>query len=187
VIDNRPMQAPRQMSAVRWSLALVAPIGVLALGYGLWAISDRLVYIGPLDKAQFGWLVVVPIAAVAPVTAAFAWQRLPQTAIAVAATLFAVTFSVPAAAAFWVSVAHPDCQFGSVMTGADAIRAAVIVGAVAGGGYALAGLLATVEVRRGHPWRGALLGAMLGFAMLWIAVFTAFAMAPVGLCQRPPS
>ncbi len=93
--------------------------------------------------------------------------------------------AVPVAAAFWVAIAHPDCQFGSVMKEADTIRASVIVGVVAGGGYALAGIVAAIQSRAGHRWRGAFAGLALGFAMLWITAFTAFAMAPVGLCQRP--
>ena len=179
------MQATAQMTAVRWGLALTAPLGILALGYGLWAISDRLGYIGPLDKAQFGWLVLIPVGSSAPVAAAFAWQKLTGSAALVVPLLVGISIAVPAAAAFWVAIAHPDCQFGSVMTEADTIRAAVIVGVVAGGGYAIAGVVAVAPLRAGHRWRGALVGLALGFAMLWITAFTAFAMAPVGLCQPP--
>ena len=43
---------------VRLAIAMLTPLVGVALAYGLWWISDRLLYIGPLDRATFGWLVV---------------------------------------------------------------------------------------------------------------------------------
>lgn len=43
-------------------------------------ISERLFYIGPLDRATFGWVVVIPVWISAPIVAGFAWPLLPQRA-----------------------------------------------------------------------------------------------------------
>ncbi|MBA2373099.1 MAG: hypothetical protein H0V74_02700, partial [Chloroflexi bacterium] len=43
---------------VAWGTAV--PLALVALAYALWWLSDRLGYIGPLDRAAFGWAVVIP-------------------------------------------------------------------------------------------------------------------------------
>ncbi len=58
--------------------ALIAPVLVVGAAYALWWISDRLLYVGPLDRAQFGWLVVVPTLLAAPVVAGVAWAGLDE-------------------------------------------------------------------------------------------------------------
>ena len=45
----------------RLVLAALLPLAVLGVVYAIWWISDRLVIIGPIDRATFGWLVVVPL------------------------------------------------------------------------------------------------------------------------------
>jgi hypothetical protein len=179
------MHRETQRGALPVGLGVVAPLALLALAYGLWAISDRLVYIGPLDRAKFGWLVVFPVLASAPVAAGFAWRRLTQRGIAFAATLVGLSVAAASSALFWVSIAHPDCQIAR-MTQAETVGAALVVGLVVGGGYAVSGLLAAALIRREHRWWGTLLGAAAGFGMLWIAVFAAIAVLPVGgMCERP--
>ena len=56
--------------------AVLAPIFVVAAAYGLWWASDRILYVGPFDRAQFGWLVVVPTMLAAPVVAGLVWADL---------------------------------------------------------------------------------------------------------------
>ena len=53
----------------------VTPLLVVAVAFVLWWISDRLLYVGPLDRATFGWAVVVPLWAAAPTFAGFSWRR----------------------------------------------------------------------------------------------------------------
>ena len=67
--------------------AASTPLLVVGLAGTLWFISDRLLYIGPLDRATFGWLVVVPIWAAAPAAAGYAWRRLAVGAQARAAII----------------------------------------------------------------------------------------------------
>src|SRR5258705_6666108 len=50
---------------------VVAP-SLLVLAVAVWFVSDRLVTIGPFDRAKIGWAVVVPLLALAPGAAALA-------------------------------------------------------------------------------------------------------------------
>jgi hypothetical protein len=49
----------------------IAPL-LLLLAVAVWFVSDRLVTIGPFDRAKIGWAVVVPLLALAPGAAALA-------------------------------------------------------------------------------------------------------------------
>jgi hypothetical protein len=49
----------------------VAP-SLLVLALATWFVSDRLVAIGPFDRAKIGWAVVLPLLALAPGAAALA-------------------------------------------------------------------------------------------------------------------
>lgn len=69
-----------QRNGAHLALGVAASLATVALGYALWSVSDRLLYIGPLDRAAFGWAVVVPVWALAPVAAALAWRRLTPAA-----------------------------------------------------------------------------------------------------------
>ena len=47
----------------------VLPLAVAGIAYLLWWISDRLLYVGPLDRAALGWVVVIPTWIAAPAVA----------------------------------------------------------------------------------------------------------------------
>ena len=53
---------------------VVAP-SLLVLALAVWFVSDRLVTIGPFDRAKIAWAVVVPLLALAPGAAALAGSR----------------------------------------------------------------------------------------------------------------
>jgi uncharacterized membrane protein (GlpM family) len=50
---------------------IVAP-ALLVLAVAVWFVSDRLVVIGPFDRAKIAWAVVLPLLAIAPGAAALA-------------------------------------------------------------------------------------------------------------------
>ena len=47
--------------AGRVALGVAVPLVLLALVYALWWVSNELLYVGPLDRAAFGWSVVIPL------------------------------------------------------------------------------------------------------------------------------
>jgi len=173
--------------AVRFVSAVVAPLAVTGLAYVLWWISDRLGYIGPLDRAAFGWVVVLPVWLCAPVAAGVAWRRLTAGATMVAAILVGVVVSSVAAILFWQSVAHPDCEF-PIRAPIDWVLPSVLVGVAIGLGPVLSGLLAVRFVRTNHPWRGAVLGAAADLGLLFMAIIAfAFVVVASGAsCSRTP-
>ena len=171
-----------------WFLRAAAPplVGV-GLAYALWWISDRLLYVGPLDRAQFGWLVVVPVWSLSPFAAAYAWRRLDESQRLMVASIVGSALAVVAAFLFWLASAIPDCQFGAVRSPAEWIVPPLIVGVVVGAGFA-ATCLATTAVLRGHRWAALLVGAASAFALVFAIVLVASSLLPLGtgICQPLP-
>jgi hypothetical protein len=62
------MGVPARRSHSLATLGIAPALLVLALA--VWFVSDRLVTIGPFDRAKIGWAVVVPLLALAPGAAA---------------------------------------------------------------------------------------------------------------------
>lgn len=171
----------------QFALKVAAPLAMLALAYGAWAISDWLVYIGPFDRAQFGWLVVTPLLAAAPVVAGFAWHGLDTRRLVIATVAVAGLVGFAAGALFAAAVVGDSagCRFGTRLSSGEMALAGVLVGFVAGGGYAASGLSAAVLIRNHQPWLGTVAGAIGGFAVLWIAAFAGLAaIGYVGICNR---
>jgi hypothetical protein len=176
------------MSRPGFGWAIAAPLGTLALAYGAWALSDQLLFIGPIDRAQFGWLVVIPLMTAAPVVAVFAWRNLDDGQTLLAATTIAVVVGTVAGLLFGLAVASDasGCQYGTRLSTLDIAFGSAVVGIVAGAGYAGSGAIGAVVMRKGSPWLGGAIGAIGGFVSLWAAAFAAFVvLGGVGICNRP--
>jgi hypothetical protein len=176
---------PRPTTAVQVALAAAAPLAGVALAYGLWWICDRLLYIGPMDRAKFGWLVVVPVWSLTPVLAAPFWRQLnPRQTVAVAA-IVGLVLAASAALLFWLAAAAPDCEFGAVRSPAEWVLPSLIIGLVVGGGFAAACLGTTAVARRLRWWAVLLVGAGSAFALVFVAIMVATPFILSGGCQRP--
>lgn len=175
----------RPAISVRVAIATLVPLEGAALAYGLWWISDRLLYIGPLDRAQFGWLVVVPIWSLTPVAAAYAWRTLDSRDSAVTAGAVGVILAGASGVLFWSASAFPSCAFGAVRTPGEWVIPSVIVGLVIGGAFASACLGATAVARRARRWAVLLVGAGSAFALVFVAILVAAPFLMGGGCQRP--
>jgi hypothetical protein len=160
----------------------------LALAYGAWAVSDRLLSIGPFDRAQIGWLLVIPLVTAAPVVAAFMWRDLDDGRTLIAAIAVAVAIGTVAALLFGFALGSSTsgCVDGSRLTMLDVALGSAVVGLVAGAGYAGSGAIGAIVIRNDHPWLGGTLSAVGGFVSLWAAAFAAFGIfGLVGICNRP--
>ena len=169
---------------VAWGTAV--PLGLVALAYALWWVSDRLLYIGPLDRAAFGWAVVIPVWLAAPIAAGFAWRGLTARASRLAAVVVGSVIAGVAAVLFWQSVAYPDCAYGATHTPADWALPSLVLGLVIGGGLAISALIASKFVRQGRLWTAVVLGAGTEIVMVFGAILVAGMMLLGPGCQRPP-
>lgn len=175
----------RPATQVRLAIAMLTPLVGVALAYGLWWISDRLLYIGPLDRAKFSWLVVVPVWSLTPVAAAYAWRTLDRRQSWVAAGIIGLILAVASSVLFWAATAFPNCDFGAVRTPGEWIIPSMIVGLVIGAGFAAACLGATAVARRAGWWAVLLAGAGSAFALVFVAILVAAPFLMSGGCQRP--
>ncbi len=180
-IDSRSRGLPG-----RFALGVAVPVALVALAYALWWISDRLLYIGPLDRATFGWAVVIPVWLAAPVAAGFAWRGLTSWTRNVAALVVGALVAGVAAVLFWQSVAYPTCEYGATHTPAEWILPSLVLGAVIGGGLAISALVTSAVVRQGRPWLAVVLGAGTELVLVFAAILTAGIMLAGPGCQRPP-
>lgn len=114
------MQA-QSRSAISLAIAVVVPLALLGAAYAAWAISDQLGHIGPLDKAKFGWLVVIPLFAVTPIATGFAWRSLGARATAFAVISVALVVGAVVAATYGQNLAASTnaCQHGTRLTSGD--------------------------------------------------------------------
>ena len=168
-------------------LAVAIPLAVAGAAYLLWFLSDRMVQIGPLDRAAFGWLVVMPVWAAAPVAAGLAWRGLSSATRWIASTICGLVIGAAITVLFWLDVSAPDCQFGPVRAPVDWSVPAIAVGLLIGGGFAIAGVVATRFLAAGRPWLALFVGATIQLGAAALAIFFFFTQMITGLCQRPPA
>jgi hypothetical protein len=162
----------------------IVPMVVVALSFALWLISDRLLYVGPIDRATFGWLVVVPLWAAAPAFAGLSWRAVADTARTQFAAVGGLTIGASAAVLLWSAVAAPAVGCVPTRTVLELIPPALAVGAVVGGGFFLACRLASGEIAAGRIGRGVTYGATIQVVVIPVASLLAM-FAFRGLCQRP--
>jgi hypothetical protein len=178
----------RDVSRPSLALAIAAPLATLALAYAAWAVSDRLLYLGPFDRAQVGWLVVIPLVTAAPLVAALVWRDLSDAQMLIAGSAVAIAVGAVAALLFGFAVAGSasGCQVGSRLSPFDIAFGSAVVGLVAGAGYAGSGAIGAIVMRNGHTWFGGVLSAVGGFVSLWAAALAGFGVFGfVGICSRP--
>jgi hypothetical protein len=181
-----PVSHPPGWLSLGFVAGVAAPLAVAAAAYVLWWVSDRLIYIGPFDRAAFGWIVVIPLWLATPVAAAVAWRRLTSRDIVIAAGVTAATIGAAAAILFWQSVSLPSCEFGAIRSPGDWVLPSVILGAVIGGGLGVSALLASRVMHSGRRWQGAIVGAGTEAVMVVVAILAAGMMVIGPGCQRPP-
>ena len=168
------------------ALMVGAPLLILTTAYVLWWISDRLLYVGPLDRAAFGWSVVVPVWVAAPIVAGFAWRTASPTASLVAAALIGGIVTAVATFLIWRAIAYTDCDTGAIRSSIEWAGPSFIVGVAIGGGVAISGTLVAQLARAGRPWRAVAVGAVSEVAMIFLAILVEAETLFGPVCRRPP-
>jgi hypothetical protein len=158
-------------------IAVAIPLALLALAYALWAISDRLLWIGPFDRAAFGWIFVIPIWWLAPGVAGLAWSRMPASTPRVAALIVGGIVAAVSGILLAHSITFANCA--PVVSWTDNLPASLAIGVAIGAGPAIGALAAaSVARRRTGAWRvvaaigtGGVIGVVGFFGALMTAVF----------------
>ena len=170
------------------AIGIAGPLGMIGLAYVLWWVSDRLLYIGPLDRAAFGWLVVMPVWWLSPAVAALLWRRLPPGTATVAATAIGAVLAAATATLTWTAIAGEmsACPNGPRTSVGELVVPMAILGLAVGAGWAASAQVTSSIVRSGGLWRG--LGA--GIVLLVALTFAVIVGAGLVLmlftgCNRP--
>ncbi len=163
-------------------------MALLTLAYALWTISDRLLQIGPFDRAAFGWIFVMPISWLAPGIAGLAWSGMPTARRRLAAIIVGGTVAVVAGVLLANAVDQVGCA--PVTSWTDDLPGSLAVGAVIGAGPALGALLAAaVAIRTKGAWRpvaAIATGGIIGFVSLFAAIMTLVLVFPPVTCAPVP-
>lgn len=169
------------MTRVRLASALLLVVG---LAFVLSWVSNRLLYIGPLDRATFGVLVVLPLWAAAPLVAGFAWRGFDSSGRTRLAALGGAVVGFASAVLLWLDAAAPKVGCTPTHAPIELVPPALAVGAVLGGGFVVACRLAGGEIAAGRIGRGAIYGAVVQLVVI-PAALTLYSLFFFGMCQRP--
>jgi len=165
---------------------IALPFLAVLIVFGLWWLSDRMIFIGPLDRATFGWGVVIPLWLMLPVAAAVAWTGLDDRPRAGAAALLGTAVFVTAIAWFWRGFDAPDCQFGALATATNRLAPLALVAGLIGAGLAGSSIAASSRWDDGRRVAGFVLGAGIQLAAVALALVLAIVLFSGPVCQRPP-
>ncbi len=185
------MQVERRQSTgvVEQMLAVLLPLAMLSLAYALWAISDRLLYIGTLDRAAFGWMVVMPVAWATPGVAGLVWSRLSRERRLLAA--FVVGGSVAIVSGVLLANGIDQVGCAPVTSWTDDLPRSLAVGVVVGAGPSLGAFVAASVALRTAGLRRVVAtfatGAVIGFVGLFAAILAYVLFFPALLCATIPN
>jgi hypothetical protein len=162
---------------------IVAPL-LLLLALAIWFVSDRLVTIGPFDRAQIEGVVVLPLIAIAPGAAAIAGSgstspglvRLVVPAISAAIALFVVI-------GLAATITFIDCR--PVTSPLQVVPRTLPTAFVLSVGFALATAAAWGPAVRGRALVALLVGAAVWIVAAALALFALFASFPPLSCGAP--
>jgi hypothetical protein len=170
------------------AIGIAGPLGTIGLAYVLWWVSDRLLYVGPLDRATFGWLVVMPVWWLSPAVAAFLWRQLPPRPTKVAAIAIGAVLTVATATLTWTSIAREmsACPNGPRTSAGELLVPLAVIGLALGTGWAVSALTASSIVQSGRMWRGigAGMGVLVAVTFAMIVAVSLLIVMFLG-CNRP--
>jgi hypothetical protein len=169
----------------RW-LRIGLPFLAVLIVFGLWSLSDQLIFIGPLDRATFGWGVVIPLWLLLPVAAAAAWSGLDDRPRTGAAVLLGVAVFGSGMAWFWPGLDVPDCQFGALGSATDRLAPVALVAGLIGAGLAGGSIAASSRWEEGRRAAGLAVGVGIQIGAVAVALVLAIVLFSGPVCQRPP-
>ena len=157
-----------------WSrVALVAGSALAAMGLIAWYVTSQLVIIGPYDRAEATWVVVVPLLALAPGVAGLAerTENLRQAARYIAAAT-ALGLGLGATFVIVSSVSFANCR--PVTSALDVLPQGLVGGLAVALTYFVPYRLAGTLARKNRPVAAALCGAALWVALAGLTLLIVY-------------
>jgi hypothetical protein len=154
--------------------AFAGPLLVLA-AIGVWHVSDRLIFVGPFDRAQVGWAVVMPLLALAPGVAGLAEGREElEESSRLVANLTTLGLGLGATITVLATVTFASCR--PVTNALEILPQALVTGLLAAATFALPYRISAYLSRQVRPWQAVVSAAALWvlLAALLIFVFSLF-------------
>jgi hypothetical protein len=162
-------------SARQSRVAVIAgPLLVLA-AIGVWYVSDRLIFVGPFDRAQIGWAVVMPLLALAPGVAGLDEGRDEvEDSSRLVANLTCVGIGLGVTITLLATVTFASCR--PVTNPLDILPQALVTGLLSAATFALPYRVSAYLSRQVRPWQAVIPAAALWvlLAALLIFVFSLF-------------
>jgi hypothetical protein len=163
---------------------IVAP-ALLVLAVATWFVSDRLVVIGPFDRATIGWVVVLPLLAIAPGAAALAGSGSTSPGLArlvVAGTSIVTGLVVVLGLA--AAITFVDCR---PTTGPlEVVPRTLPTAFVLGIGFAISAAAAWGPALHGRRLVAVVVGAVVWIVAAALGLLALFASFPPLSCGAPP-
>jgi hypothetical protein len=161
----------------------VAP-SLLVLAVAIWFVSDRLVVIGPFDRAKIAWAVVVPLLAIAPGAAALAGSRSTSPGLGrmvVAGT--SVVTGLVVVLGLASAITFIDCR---PATGPiEVVQRTLPTAFVFGTGFAISAAAAWVPALHGRRLVAVVVGAAVWIVAAALGLFALFVSFPPLSCGAP--
>jgi hypothetical protein len=164
---------------------VVAP-SLLVLALAVWFVSDRLVTIGPFDRAKIGWAVVLPLLALAPGAAALAGSSSTSPGLArlvIAGTSIITGIFVVLGLAS--AITFVDCR---PATGPlEVVPRTLPTAFVLGIGFAISAAAAWGPALHGRRLVALVVGAAVWIVAAVLGLFALFVSFPPLSCGAPPA
>jgi hypothetical protein len=163
----------------------VAPL-LLLLALAIWFVSDRLVTIGPFDRAQIEGLVVLPLLAIAPGAAALAGSGSSSPGLArVVVGCVSAAIALFVAIGLAATITFVDCRpaTGPLQVVPRTLPTALALGV----GFAVSAAAARGPAARGRALVALVVGAAVWIVAAALGLFALFVSFPPLSCGTPPA
>lgn len=165
----------------------LAPLLVAALASALIMISNHLIYIGPIDRATFGWAVPMPMWFLTPAVAAYRWRGAPRADRFAAAVMAGGVVALVTGGLLWGTAVSGSC--GRAGTPLAPIWSSAVVAFIVGGAFGGSCRVASGLAADGRNRVALVIGSAVGVFLQLLAfplAATVFFLLTFGMCQTRP-
>lgn len=163
--------------------AVFVPVALFVFSALLWSYSNEVVALGFLDRAAFGWLVVMPLLASIPLVGGATLSRADRRLHWPVAAFLGIATGIVVGGLFLGAVAMPACEYGTVRTALEWVPNAIGFGLASGAPLA-AGLSSVAALWR-HRRVAAVFAGLAASAAAFFLLALVLGVSLQPLCNRP--